>query len=281
MKKIGFVDHYLSEWHANNYPVWMRETCAELGLGYEVAYAWAELETSPVDGRSSAQWCEEFGVTLCGTLEELCEKSDVIVILAPSDPECHLELCRRVFPYAKRTYVDKTFAPDLATAKEIFEIAEKYGTPFFSTSALRYAEELEACPNCRQMMTTASGSSVQEYIIHPVEMIVKKLGIGATAIRMENVGAQHFFRIAYADDRAASVSFGSRFPYTVHMNNGVDKPTWANVKSEFFKGLTRDMLRFFEDGVLPFDGKETLEVMKIREGAVKAFAAPEEWIALA
>ena len=28
MKKIGFVDYYLSEWHANNYPAWIEEACA-------------------------------------------------------------------------------------------------------------------------------------------------------------------------------------------------------------------------------------------------------------
>ena len=25
MKKIGFIDFYLDEWHANNYPAWIRE----------------------------------------------------------------------------------------------------------------------------------------------------------------------------------------------------------------------------------------------------------------
>lgn len=26
MKKIGFIDYFLDEWHANNYPDWIRET---------------------------------------------------------------------------------------------------------------------------------------------------------------------------------------------------------------------------------------------------------------
>ena len=26
MRKIGFVDHYIDEWHANNYPAWIRES---------------------------------------------------------------------------------------------------------------------------------------------------------------------------------------------------------------------------------------------------------------
>ena len=32
MKKIGFIDYYLSEWHANKYPAWMASICEELGL---------------------------------------------------------------------------------------------------------------------------------------------------------------------------------------------------------------------------------------------------------
>ena len=86
MKKIGFIDFYLSEWHANNYPAWIREICARDGLDYEIAYAWAETDVSPRDGKTSEEWCRENGVTLCATVEELCEKSDVLLILAPSDP---------------------------------------------------------------------------------------------------------------------------------------------------------------------------------------------------
>ena len=56
MKKIGFIDYYLSEWHANKYPAWMASICEELGLEYQIAYAWGEIEISPVDGISGAEW---------------------------------------------------------------------------------------------------------------------------------------------------------------------------------------------------------------------------------
>ena len=128
MKKIGFVDYYISEWHANNYPLWIAEECKKNGLSYEVAYAWAEEYVSPVDGRNTDEWCREFGVEKCNSIDELCEKSDFIIILAPSNPEKHLAYTKEVFKYGKPTYVDKTFAPDYKTAKEIFAISEKYGT---------------------------------------------------------------------------------------------------------------------------------------------------------
>ena len=42
MKTIGFVDYYISEWHANNYPVWIKDICEKSGKDFEVKYAWAE-----------------------------------------------------------------------------------------------------------------------------------------------------------------------------------------------------------------------------------------------
>ena len=119
MKKIGFIDYYISEWHANNYPKWISEASERLGEDFKVSYAWAELDVSPVDGVTTDEWCEKFGAEKCETLAELCEKSDVILLLAPSNPEKHLQYAKAVLPYGKTTYIDKTFAPDLATAEEI------------------------------------------------------------------------------------------------------------------------------------------------------------------
>lgn len=101
MKSIGFIDFYISEWHANNYPAWIKEAAGELGFEYEVKYAWAQQYVSPVDGRNTDRWCEAMGVTRCETVEELCEKSDVLIVLAPSNPEKHIELAKMALPYGK------------------------------------------------------------------------------------------------------------------------------------------------------------------------------------
>lgn len=274
MKKIGFVDYYISEWHANNYPAWMAENTDE----YKVSYVWAEKDDSPVDGVTTAQWCEKFGAEQCDTLEELCEKSDVIVILSPSFPEKHLPYAKVVLPYGKRTYIDKTFTPDLAEAKEIFALAKQYGTPFFSTSALRYAEELNTVDNCRQIVTTGAGRSADEYIVHQAEMVVKKLRTGAEAIRCEGDASLYTFRIRYSDDRSATMLFSSAYPFSVYMVS--DTPRYAEIKSPFFQKLIADIIRFFEEGTVSFDPSETLEVMKICEGAMKSILSVGEWIRL-
>ena len=117
MKTIGFIDYYLSEWHANNYPAWIKEQSDKMGEEIAVKYAWAELEKSPLDGITTEEWCDKFGVFKCETIAELCEKADYILILAPSDPEKHLGYAKEALKFRKRTYIDKTFAPDYKTAK--------------------------------------------------------------------------------------------------------------------------------------------------------------------
>ena len=122
MKKIGFVDYYISEWHANNYPEWIKNAAQKLGAEYEVAYAWAELDLSPVYNETTDEWCAKMGVEKCETIAELCEKSDFIIVLAPSNPEKHLQYAKTVLKYGKRTYIDKTFSTEITPANLLLSI---------------------------------------------------------------------------------------------------------------------------------------------------------------
>ena len=276
MKKIGFIDYYISEWHANNYPAWIGRIAAEMGVDYKVAYAWAELETSPVDGITTAEWCEKFGAEECKTIDELCEKSDVIVILSPSNPETHLRYAEAVLKYGKRTYIDKTFAPDSAVAKEIFALSEKYGTPFFSTSALRYATELDAVDAPDSILVTGGGSNLPEYFIHLGEMVVKKMG-AVKSVKATKNGSQWIIVAKTASGKDATMIWGSSMPYNAYMTKD-GKETWKSLRSPFFDGLIADMLSFFETGAASFEPSETLEVMRLRDAALKAVECPDEEI---
>ena len=278
MKKIGFIDYYIDEWHANNYPVWINDICRAENKQFEVAYAWAELDRMTESSLSTQEWCDKFGVEKCNTIEELCEKSDYIVILAPSDPDKHLGYVEKVFKFGKRTYVDKTFAPDYETAKCIFELGEKYNTFFFSSSALRYAEELEG-KKCETIITMNGGGNYEEYIIHQIEMVVKTMGIGISKARVIKSGEQYFTTLEYVDGRQANMIFAKFITSGAYMKTS-DFEGFIEFKSDFFANLLKDILNFFETGEKSFDGKETLEVMKVREGVIKGMAKCGEWIEL-
>ena len=270
MKKIGFIDYYLSEWHANNYPTWMREKIAELGLDLELSYAYAELDVSPLDGVTTDEWCEKFGMEKCGTIEELAEKSDFIVILAPSNPETHLRLAEAALKFGKRTYIDKTFAPDYKAAKKIFDIAKEYGAEFFSTSALRYADELDSIEVKDECKVSGTGSNFDEYVIHLCEMLVKKIGIGAESIIANEKDGNVELDIAYGDARRATLIFGQGIPFAMADSLSAPIGNLTPMASPYFNSLMNDILCFFSGADVSFDTCETLEVMKIREAAIKA-----------
>lgn len=270
MKKIGFIDYYLSEWHANNYPTWMREKIAELGLDLELSYAYAELDVSPLDGVTTDEWCEKFGMEKCGSIEELAEKSDFIVILAPSNPETHLRLAEAALKFGKRTYIDKTFAPDYKAAKKIFDIAKEYGAEFFSTSALRYADELDSIEVKDECKVSGTGSNFDEYVIHLCEMLVKKIGIGAESIIANEKDGNVELDIAYGDARRATLIFGQGIPFAMASDLSAPLGELTPMESPYFNSLMKDILCFFSGADVSFDTCETLEVMKIREAAIKA-----------
>lgn len=273
MKKIGFVDYFISEWHANNYPAWIEEACLKKGVDYKVAYCWAEVDVSETDRVTTDEWCAKYGVEKCESLDELCEKSDVIVILAPKTPEVHLRYAETVLRYGKRTYIDKTFAPNIGEANQIFALGKKYGTPFFSTSALRYATELDAIDSPESMMVLGGGSNLPEYFIHLGEMVTKKMGM-AKSVTAHSNGTQTILRAKMQSGRYATMIYGRSMKYVVYMTEG-EKEIFSTVTSPFFEGLISDMIDFFETGSPSFDVQETKAVIRLRDAALKALESPD------
>ena len=275
MKTIGFIDYYISEWHANKYPAWIKEASEKLGEDFVVKYAWAEEYVSPVDGRNTDEWCKEFGVEKCETIDELCKKADYILVLSPSNPEKHLGYAKEVLKYKKNTYIDKTFAPDYKTAKEIFDIAENYGTKFFSTSALRYAEELDDLIGSNAVITLGGGGNLAEYIIHQIEMAVKTIGEMPTAVRVEKQSEQYVCSVAFANEKKATMIFAPSLGFSICTDKA-----YKAISSPFFKNLLSDILCFYKTGEVSFDTAQTLEVMKIREAVIKGQNELGVWINL-
>lgn len=269
MKNIGFVDYFISEWHANNYPNWIKE----LGDEFCVKYVWAEVNVSPYDNVSTDQWCEKFGTEKCESIAELCEKSDYIVILSPDNCEKHLEYAREVFKFGKPVYIDKTFAPNTEEAAAIFTLAEEHGVKFFSTSALRYAEELEKVEGTKNLITTGPGGSLEVYVIHQIEMAVKTIKAEPMAVKADIQGDQRIWTIAFNDGSRWTGIYSPFIPFSVCGDNG-----YSAVTSKFFPKLMADMLNFFKTGETSFDIGETMKAMRMRDGILRAVSMPGDWL---
>ena len=281
MKHIGLIDYYISEWHANNYPAWITRINGELGTDFTVSYAWAERDVSPVDGVDTATWCRTNGITQCKSIAEVCEKSDALIILAPSDPETHLRYAQAVLPYGKPTYIDKTFAPDLATAEEIMRLSAQYGTPFFSTSALRYADALKEFSAPRHLMITGGGSNLPEYVIHLVEMVVCLQKAPAESVTVLRQGNQRICHIEHAEGARTTLLYSPALGYAITGEGADDSAKHAAVGGGFFDGLMADILRFFADSSqTPVPNEQTLAVMRLRDAILAADQTPGSRVAL-
>jgi hypothetical protein len=278
MKKIGFIDYYLSEWHANNYPEWLKEACRDAGLEFEIKYAWAEQHVSPVDGISTDEWCKQFGARRCDSLHELCDVSDYILILAPSNPEKHLDYAKEVLKYGKPTFIDKTFAPNSAESDEMFALAEKYGTKFFSTSALRCATELEKFEGVTNLMVTGGGSNLPEYSVHIIEIAVSLLQDPIKRVMMEAKSQMRFCHAETVSGKLATLMYMPGFGYSIAGMDADGKGRHKMIASPFFNVLMGEIIKFFQTGEYPFDPAETREVMRVRDAILACDATPGVWV---
>ena len=271
--KIGFIDYYLDEWHANHYPQWLREAS---GGEMEVVIAYGMID-SPIGGRTTQKWCSDMGIAQAESIEEVIEKSDALVVLSPDICEMHELLCQLPLRSGKPTYVDKTFAPDYETAKRIFDIAEASGTPCYSTSALRYAAEYQGIENVRGIVSVGP-NEFETYAIHQIEPIMMLMKAEPARVQYLPGEGWYTMAIAFKDGRYATLAgYAGDIPFKMDIKTaeGVEKIT---VKSDMFRGFMQHLVAFFRDPkqIVPHD--ETLQIMAVRGAGVKAMANPGEWV---
>ncbi|HOJ10194.1 MAG TPA: Gfo/Idh/MocA family oxidoreductase [Clostridiales bacterium] len=282
MKKIGLIDYYLDNWHASNLPKWLDdETHGE----YKICYAWGSLNPDGSESgkeccKPSEVWCAEHNIELVSSAAEVVEKSDVLMVLAPNNPEQHEELCREALASGKRTYVDKTFAPDVATAKRIFDMARAGGTPMFSSSALRFSSELKDIKREGICVISSRGSGVyQIYSIHQIEMLVSLMGPDAKRVMAIGNEAAPALAIEFSGGRFATMGhFGWECPFNLAITYDSSENVLVRECTSFFPNFVHELVDFFETGSIKAPEKETIAVIGIREKGFEALKNPGVWI---
>lgn len=276
MVKVGFIDYYLDEWHANNYPAMIAQ---RLDGKYKVCYAWAAIDSPHPGGLTNRQWAEKYGIQLLDTMEEVIEKSDVLVVLGPDNPETHEMLTQLPLRSGKRTYVDKTFAIDKAAAQRIFANAEAHGTPCYSTSALRFASELQQINkgDIHTLYTEGPGN-FEIYSIHQIEPIVALMETPAEKVMFLGKPSHPSMVISFADGRTAQMHQCPGLSFRLTPADGKNNAVSHTVTSDFFGNFIDNMLRFFETGEVPVPHEQTVQVIAIREAGLKAMEAPFTWV---
>ncbi len=279
MKKIGFVDYYLDEWHANNYPQYIKE----LSNGrYEVCFAYGQID-SPVGGRTNEQWSRDMNILLLSSIEEVVEKSDFLILLSPDNPEMHEELSKLVLTSQKLCYVDKTFAPDKATAERIFEYADKHNTKCYSSSALRFSSELDDIDKESVYKIYSEGPGKYDmYSIHQIEPIVCLMKARAKRVMALGDMLHPSMVIEFEDGRLAQMRQcqGEEVDFKITAVNKENEPSEYVIHSDYFELFIKSLIKYFDSGVVPVLHEQTIDVIAIREAGLRAFENPFNWIEL-
>lgn len=273
MKTVGFIDYFLNEWHADNYPAWIKE---QSGGEYEVKYAYGHIEPPFEGGLSNAEWAKNHGIELVSSIDELIEKSDCIIVLSPDNCEMHYELSEKALKTGKRVYIDKTFAESKAEAQRIFELAEKHNTPCFSSSALRFSSKLAGTEKCGiTSIVSFGGGAPVNYIIHQLEPLMILMG---TDVERVMYMGNNSWELLFSGGRNVHMSILDG-GFSMRINHGNTNES-LDIDDDFFKSFIDALIGFFNTGDIPVSHNETIKIMAVRECCLNAMDKPHEWLAV-
>ena len=281
MKKIGFIDHYIDNWHSNHFPQLIRESAFK--NDFEIALAWEE--TTPPGKKPLAEWCKEFGVTPASTLEQVVDACDVILILSPDDADRHLPLSEYALRSGKPVCIDKPFADKVNDAREMFGLAAKFRTPLMSSSSLRFTPALTAAKKEKigdkkvHYVSSWGGGRFTVYIVHVLELLVTTIGTGAR--RVMSVGElpeAPVLIVDYPDNRRGLIELYPGLGFGLAASYGDGESLYLADVQGFYEAYIRAVLSFFMTGESPVPPKETMEIVALQEAATKALERRDQWL---
>jgi predicted dehydrogenase len=133
------------------------------------------------------------GVRIVGSIEELLPLVDV-VLLESVDGRQHLSQIEPVFKAGKPVFIDKPLAHNLTDALKIQALGKKYGTPWFSSSSLRFQPQLQnllqsgeigdvvGCDAFSQSRSGIGHADLAWYGVHGVEILYTAMGPGCVSV---------------------------------------------------------------------------------------------------
>ncbi len=233
----------------------------------------------------------KMGVTIVNSIEELLTQVD-FVMLETNDGRPHLEQAIPVLESGKSLFIDKPMAVSLADAMKIFKLAEKYKTPLFSSSSLRY------CPGAREsrkgegtgeiigaetyspMIIEPTHPDLFWYGIHGVELLFTVMQTGCLSVRRLSSSHMDLITGRWEGDkigtfRGIKEGFhdygGIAFGLTGIRHLG---------PYEGYAPLVQAILRFFSTGETPVSPDETLEILAFMEAAEESKKREGAWISV-
>lgn len=217
------------------------------------------------------------GVEITNSIAELLDKVDC-VLLETNDGRIHLEQAVEVFKSGKICYIDKPIGATLGETIAIFEMAEKYHIPIFTSSALRYSplnQQLRNgdfgpilgadCYSPHKVEPTHPDFGY--YGIHGIETLYTLMGTGCESVnRMSSKNADVVVG-RWQDGRIGTFRGIKEGPSIYGGTAYTEKGAVAAGGYVGYKVLLEQIMKFFKTGVAPVSKEETIEIFKFMKAS--------------
>ena len=279
--KIGFLEYQLTNSHFKKFHSLLT---GAVGAGEMTIVAAGELAPTDV-GR---KWCADNQVRYCETMDEVIAASDALMVLAPNNPEKHLEVGGSALASGKPVYVDKFLAHTPENAEAMIALAKKAKTPLMCASALRFAVELDELDKKlkgQPVAVFARGyGKFPVYGVHTINLVLRYFGADIRRVIDTGEAAARFITIEGAGGKATMEVRDAK--------NGKDASPWqvgfvvdekiemATVKDTegFYANLMRKAVEFFKTGTSPVGVEEQLASVQLQSASEKSFAEGGKWV---
>lgn len=226
---------------------------------------------------------KKIGIEIVDSIPALLEKVD-FVLLESNDGRVHLEQALPVLKAHKPVFIDKPIAASLGDVLAIFRASEKYQTPVFTASSLRWIEQaLPLRGGAQGAILGADAFSPAQlepthpdlywYGIHGVEILYTLMGPGCQQVSRVQKPDTEFCVGEWADGRIGTFR-GTR--KGTHQYGGTvfcEKSTVCLPLKQSYDQLAGAIAEFFETGKSPVAREEMIEIYAFMSAADASKAA--------
>lgn len=249
-----------------------------------------EASTSRIE-KFTAELRDTWKIELVDSIDELVRRVDA-VMLSSVDGRAHLAQARAVLAARKPLFVDKPFTASVKDAVELARLAREQGTPIFSSSSLRFTEDVQGIkrdPRVQQVQGAMTwGPATLEphhpdlfwYGIHAVEMLYTFMGPGCERVTRTHTAGADAVVGHWKDGRIGivrgtrdsaqtygQVVFGPKAIVTTPEPSNAPANATPPPKRSSYSGLLVAIVEFFRTGKSPVPIDETVEIMAFMEAA--------------
>ncbi|MCM8818749.1 MAG: Gfo/Idh/MocA family oxidoreductase [Candidatus Omnitrophica bacterium] len=236
---------------------------------------------SRVDGFKK-ELVEKYNIEIVDSIEELLKKVDAI-LLESVDGRRHLKEAEPVIKAQKPLFIDKPLAANYYDALKIYQMAQEFKCPVFSSSSLRFdfnllkikedpeLGEVFGCDAFSPCTLEPTNPGFFWYGIHGVEILYTFMGKGCKSLYCEATDDFHFVVGIWEKNKIGTVR-GTRkgahsYGATIFGEKKVYQTTYS-LEVPLYSQLLKKIIEFFKTGKSPVNPEETLEIMKFMECAL-------------